>query len=51
MGIFYDVPVGDGFKIQVKHNGVNYRLDADRSVPTNEAKDNDAIAYLIRIED
>ena len=31
--------------------GIHYEIDPDRSIPTNEARDNDAVYYLVRVEE
>lgn len=47
----YPTPVGDGCYMSetISKNNVRYRIDAERSTLTNEAKDNDAILYLDRV--
>ena len=35
---------------EITKDGIPYRIDAERSTLTNEAKDNDAILYLDRLD-
>ena len=46
----YQTPVGDGCLVFLTENGTDYEIDYDSSTPTNDAKDNDAIYYLKRVE-
>jgi len=44
--------MGDGCFMpeEITKDGIPYRIDAERSILTNEAKDNDAILYLDRVD-
>lgn len=48
----YMTPMGDGCFMpeEITKDGILYRIDAERSILTNEAKDNDAILYLDRVD-
>ena len=48
----YITPKGDGCFMpeEITKDGIPYRIDAERSTLTNEAKDNDAILYLDRLD-
>lgn len=48
----YMTPMGDGCFMpeEITKDGIPYRIDAERSILTNEAKDNDAILYLDRVD-
>lgn len=46
----YETPVGDGVMVAsfIEH-GYQYQIDQERSVKSNEAKDNDAVYYMTRV--
>ena len=48
----YITPMGDGCFMpeKITKDGILYRIDAERSTLTDEAKDNDAILYLDRVD-
>lgn len=48
----YITPKGDGCFMpeEITKDGIPYRIDTERSTLTNEAKDNDAILYLDRLD-
>ena len=47
----YETPVGDGCLIYLlEDHGYRYKIDQERSVASNEALDNDAVYYMVRVE-
>lgn len=48
----YQTPVGDACNLPEKivKNNIQYQIDKEKSIPTNEAKDNDAAIYLVPID-
>ena len=48
----YQPPVGDACNLPEKivKNNIQYQIDKEKSIPTNEAKDNDAVIYLVPID-
>ena len=47
----YETPVGDGCLIYLlEDHGYRYKIDQERGVASNEALDNDAVYYMVRVE-
>jgi len=48
----FPTPIGDGcyLSMTISKDGIRYQIDAERTIPTNEAKDNDATLYLDRVD-
>ena len=47
----FETPVGDGCLIYLlEDHGYRYKIDQERSVASNEALDNDAVYYMVRVE-
>ena len=48
----YETPVGDGcLAYGLVERGIQYEFDMERSTPSNDALDNDAVYYMVRAED
>ena len=49
----YRTAIGDACNLpeDIVKNGIHYQIDRERTIPTNEAKDNDATIYLVPVED
>lgn len=47
----FETPVGDGCLIYIlEDHGYRYKIDQERGVASNEALDNDAVYYMVRVE-
>lgn len=48
----YQTAIGDACNLpeDIVKNGIHYQIDRERTIPTNEAKDNDATIYLVPVE-